>query len=295
MLHGASRLIASLPKRPSKPERLASSVEKVTALLGAGTNDDPVRGVRLENGETIEARWTIGADGRASTIAAKLGLGKAREIATNMSMLLAYWRGLPQTENLTLDVDELRGLSRFPGEDGVELLAVSGPPELTRGGPQARERAYMDALHRFETTLDPAVIEGAERITEVRSAPEPMLRGFFRQATGPGWALAGDAGHFKHPATAQGISDAIEHAIFISDALLEHGAIDGFEEWRNERAKGHYEFSFQFGTLPTQEASGPLFAAIAADPEWAQDLRDVMSRREHPSRVFARAKSLAPA
>jgi flavin-dependent dehydrogenase len=301
---GFDRMIA--PRRVALDRVLAEAAlsagavsrfgEKVIGLLGTGTEDDPVRGVRLENGEEIEAPLTVGADGRASTVAAKLGLEKTGEIATNMSMLLAYWRGLPETDTLTLDVDELRGLSRFPGEDGVELLAVSGPPELTHGGPQARERAYMEALREFETTVDPAAIEDAERITEVRSAPEPMLRGFFRQAAGPGWALAGDAGHFKHPATAQGISDAIEHAIYLSDALLdENESLDSYEEWRNERAKGHYEFSFQFGTLPQREVSGPLFAGIAADPDWAQDLRDVMSRREHPSRVFSRAKSPAPA
>ena len=56
-------------------------------------------------------------------------------------------------------------------------------------------------------------------ITGVRVVPETMLRGFFRPATGPGWALVGDAGHFKHPATAQGISDAIEQALHVADAV----------------------------------------------------------------------------
>ena len=123
------------------------------------------------------------------------------------------------TDDLSLDVAESSSLSRFPNEDGIELLVVSGKSELTRGGPAARERAYMEALRTFPTTLDPDSLADAERITEVRSAPETMLRGFFRQASGPGWALVGDAGHFKHPATAQGISDAIEQAIHVADAL----------------------------------------------------------------------------
>ncbi|MDQ2676527.1 MAG: FAD-dependent monooxygenase [Actinomycetota bacterium] len=264
--------------------------QRVSGLLGAGTERDPVRGVTLESGETIAADWTIGADGRASTVAAKLGLEKTGRIATNMSMLLAYWRGLPETEALSLDIGEHRGLSRFPGEDGVELLAVSGPPELTRGGAEARETAYLEAVRRFGTTVDPGAIDRAERITEVRSAPETMLRGYFRKPAGPGWALIGDAAHFKHPATAQGIADAIEHSIFVSDALSADPADLGrFESWRDERAAGHYEFSFTFGTLPVPARSGPLFAAIAADPAWAQDLRDVMTRRLTPDRIFSRA------
>ena len=262
--------------------------QRVSGLIGGGVEGDPVRGVRLESGETIEADWTVGADGRASTVAGKLGLDRTRPLAADMSMLLAYWRGLPETDLLSLDVEERRGVSRFPGEDGVQLLIVSGPPELTRGGPAARERAYHSALREFPTTLDPAAIDAAERITEVRSAPETMLRGYFRRPNGAGWALIGDACHFKHPSTAQGISDAIEHAIHVSDALMgENGNMDGYERWRDERAAGHYEFSFQFGTLPSPALSGPIFGGIASEPATAQDLRDAMTRRVHPGRVLS--------
>ena len=113
-----------------------------------------------------------------------------------------------------------------------------------------------------------------------------MLRGFFRRPAGPGWALIGDASHFKHPATAQGISDAIEQAIYVADALLEDG-LDGYEAWRDERAAGHYEFSYQFGMLPRPELSGPIFDGITSDPQLSQDLRDSMSRRVRPSSVFS--------
>jgi 2-polyprenyl-6-methoxyphenol hydroxylase-like FAD-dependent oxidoreductase len=47
-----------------------------------------------------------------------------------------------------------------------------------------------------------------------------MLRGYFRQANGPGWALIGDACHFKHPSTAQGIGDALAQAHYLAQALL---------------------------------------------------------------------------
>ena len=258
--------------------------ERVDGLLGDG---ERVGGVRLASGEAIEADWTVGADGRASTVAAKLGLAKSLPMAGDMAMLLAYWRGLPATDALSLDVAEREALSRFPAEDGVELLVVSGKPELTRGGARARERAYMGGLRKFPTTLDPEALAAAERITEVRSAPETMLRGFFRPASGPGWALIGDSGHFKHPATAQGISDAIEQAIHVADALAAAGTLNGYGPWRDRRAAGHYEFSYRFGTFPTSEISGPIFAGIASEPETAQDLRNAMSRQVDPARVFS--------
>jgi flavin-dependent dehydrogenase len=257
--------------------------EKVTGLL---EEDGRVRGVVLDGGEKIRADWTVGADGRASTVAGKLGLGRERELRGDMAMLLAYWRGLPETDVLTLDMEARSGLSRFPCEDGIQLLVVAGPAELTRGGPEARERAYLSALSDFPTTLDPAALDEAERITEVRSAPETLLRGYFRRPHGPGWALAGDATHFKHPATAQGISDAIEQAIYLADALLRED-LDGYADWLDERAAGHYEFSYQFGALPRPELSGPIFEAITSDPGLSQDLRDTMSRQVHPGKVLS--------
>lgn len=259
--------------------------ERVEELLGDG---DRVSGVRLASGEVIAADWTVGADGRASTVAAKLGLRKTMPMAGDMAMLLAYWRGLPATDALSLDVAERSSLSRFPAEDGVELLVVGGGPELTRGGRTARERTYTDGLRGFPATLDPDALAGAERITEVRAAPETMLRGFFRPASGPGWVLVGDSGHFKHPATAQGIADAIDQAIHVADALGGGAATpNGYGAWRDRRAAGQYEFSYRFGTFPKPEISGPIFAGIAAEPASSQDLRDAMSRQVDPARVFS--------
>ncbi len=263
--------------------------EKVTGLIGAGSDDDPVRGVEIEGGERIEATWTIGADGRASTVAGKLGLEGERTMAGGLSMLFAYWRGLPETDLVHFYFEEEAGLVRIPCEDGIELVILNGPPALTRGGPEARDRAYMGALREFPATLDPDAIDGAERITEVRSAPETMLRGFFRRANGPGWALVGDACHFKHPATAQGISDAIEQAIYVADALNgETEDLDGYEAWRDDRAAGFYEFSFQFGTLPRPETAGPIFGGIMSDPKTAQEMRDTMSRHVRPDSLFSK-------
>ena len=43
-------------------------------------------------------------------------------------------------------------------------------------------------------------------------------RGFLRQAAGPGWALVGDAGYFKDPITAHGITDALRDASLLAEA-----------------------------------------------------------------------------
>jgi flavin-dependent dehydrogenase len=49
----------------------------------------------------------------------------------------------------------------------------------------------------------------------------PGQAGFVRQAAGAGWALVGDAGYFKDPITAHGITDALRDAELLTDEILE--------------------------------------------------------------------------
>lgn len=256
--------------------------EKVTGLLGAGTGEDPVRGVVLEGGEEIEARWVLGADGRASTVASLLGLEKQQPVEGDVGIMLAYWRGLPADDSFRVEALESASLSWGQCEDDVSILILGVPPEQTRGDAERRQRTFISSLDRFEW-FDPRQLEGAEQISPIRVAPETMLRGFFRQATGPGWALVGDAGHFKHPATAQGISDAIEQALHVAEALTGPGEdLSSYEAWRAERAREHYDWSFDFGRLPRPDVTRPIFAGLAADPEASQAFRDTFTRLTRP-------------
>jgi 2-polyprenyl-6-methoxyphenol hydroxylase-like FAD-dependent oxidoreductase len=254
--------------------------ERVVGLLGTGREEDPVRGVVLEGDEEIEARWTIGADGRASTVASRLGLEKQRPLAGEMGFMFGYWRGLPSDGRFTIGVEERASLSVSPCEDDLSILILGCEPELTRGDAAQRQRRFLAALEQFEW-FDSGALRGAEQVGPIRVAPETMLRGFFRQGAGPGWALVGDAGHFKHPSTAQGISDAIEQSLHVAAELVAGGHLDGYEAWRRERAREHYEWSFDFGRFPT-EATRPLFRGIASDPAAAQDFRDSFSRLTRP-------------
>jgi 2-polyprenyl-6-methoxyphenol hydroxylase-like FAD-dependent oxidoreductase len=256
---------------------------RVRALLGSGTEADPVHGVVTEDGRRIQARWVIGADGRASTVAHTLGLPKRNPLRGDMAMMFAYWGGLPATPFMHFHGESHGVLAWAPCEDDVHIVVLSCSPELTWGPTEGRERAYLAGIRRFPETLEPEWLDHAERISELRIAPETMLRGHFRQATGPGWALIGDAGHFKHPSTAQGIADALDQANYVAKGLL--GAdpgLSGYQQWRDQRAEAHYEWSFNFGRLPRREQAEPLYAGIAGDERAAQDFRDVFTRRIDP-------------
>jgi 2-polyprenyl-6-methoxyphenol hydroxylase-like FAD-dependent oxidoreductase len=260
---------------------------KAVGLLGSGSEDDPVRGVALENGETATAPRTFGADGRASFVARALGLEKRNEMAGELGGFYAYWRGLPTTEYSHTVLEEGRqSLTWFPSEDGIHLVALNCEPHITKGDAATRERTYAEGIRRFPSLIDPTTFDRAERLGDLRTVPETMVRGFYRQAAGPGWALVGDAGHFKHPITAQGISDAIEQAIHLAAAL--DGAdpeLSSYESWRDDRSSGHYELSFSLATWPDDNAK-KLFAGLADDEEAAQQFRDVLARTVLPSQIF---------
>ena len=266
--------------------------EKVTGLLGSGTEADPARGVVLESGEEIEARWVLGADGRVSTVARLLGLEKQHQLAGELAFMFGYWRGLPPTDQFKIDVIEEGSLVWSPMEDDLSILILGVDPALTRGGPEQKQRTFIETLNLYRDWFDPAWLGRGEQVGGIRVAPETMLRGFFRQGTGPGWALIGDAGHFKNPSTAQGISDAIEQSLHVADELTgPTESLAGYETWRTDRAREHYEWSFDFARFANPATADPIFRGLVADPQAGQDLRDALSRQLRPkSDVFTKER-----
>ena len=109
--------------------------------------------------------------------------------------------------------------NRWAIEDGLHILIAGGDADLTKGTKDERHRRYLETLRLAPELIEPEVLDRAELVSEITVAPESLMRGFFRRPTGPGWALLGDACHFKHPATAQGINDAVEQAIYIAEQL----------------------------------------------------------------------------
>ena len=265
----------------------------VATRFGVGVSDliaerdGSVNGVVLQGGERAGARWVFGADGRNSTVARRLGLQTQSPLRGEMSMLFAYWTGLPKTEWFRLEVWEDRAITSSPCEDNNHLLVVAGGPELVRGDRRARQARYIEWLRRFPAVIDSRALDRGEQISDVVVAPEAMMRGFFRRANGDGWALVGDAGHYKHPSTAQGISDAIEQAQHVADALLgEDPKLEGYAQWRDARAQEHYMWSFRSASWPEPVKHLPVHAGLAADETAGQQWRDLFTRLRQPSDVY---------
>jgi hypothetical protein len=96
--------------------------------------------------------------------------------------------------------------------------------------------------------------------------------------------------HLKHPATAQGIGDAVAQSRYVADSLLGGGDLGGYARWRDDGAAGHYEWSFRAGTFPRPDAAG-FYAGIAADRPTAQAFLDTFTRRTRLSDVITPERS----
>jgi 2-polyprenyl-6-methoxyphenol hydroxylase-like FAD-dependent oxidoreductase len=275
---------------------LAAGVEgrfgrRVVDLIGSGTEEEPVSGVILDDGEQIRTKWVFGADGRGSTVAGKLGIDKERIQRGEIAFMWAYWSGIPDDGYATTVIEEDAILVRWAVEDGLTLLTSTGPDGFTHGSSENRRRNYLEVLDRFPESIRPEDLEAGDMISDVLVAPESLMRGYFRRPTGPGWALLGDAVHFKHPGTAQGIGDAVEQAIYIADHLSNSNpTLNGYREWIDRRAAEHYDWSFSWGRFPKPGVSDKVFAGWGSDPEAGQDVRDTFSRQVEPSQVMSKER-----
>ena len=138
-----------------------------------------------------------------------------------------------------------------------------------------------------------ARLERSERVTKVRSATDTTS--YFRRSSGPGWALPGDAGHFKDPVTAQGIRDALRFGRLLGEAAapaLEDpqrldAALLAWERRRERECLETYQWTNELGR---GEAMTPLevelYRALDADAGLTQRLLDVFSRVRAPSRAL---------
>jgi len=86
-----------------------------------------------------------------------------------------------------------------------------------------------------------SALKGAERLEKYRGFAGHV--GFLRQSFGPGWALVGDAGYFKDPLTAHGITDALIDAELLARAAAENDddALAEYQRARDDRATGLFE------------------------------------------------------
>ena len=131
---------------------------------------------------------------------------------------------------------------------GRLLVLLDGPPRRGRRGP-SRPRGLLAAQARRASRARRAGRPARRPGSKLRSTGETPA--FFRASSGPGWALAGDAGHFKDPVTGQGMRDAMFAGRTLAEQVLpvldDPAAVDratrGWEADRDRECLPAYHFA----------------------------------------------------
>jgi flavin-dependent dehydrogenase len=184
----------------------------------------------------VRTALTVGADGLRSTVARLVGARTTHRGRAASALVYGYWPA-PGADRYEWFYRPGATAGVIPTNDGEVCVWVGLPPARFLA-----ERADgLDAL--FARTLRAAAPEVLDLIApDARTGP---LRGFpgapghLRQAFGPGWALVGDAGYFKDPLTAHGITDALRDAELLARAAAtgDAQAMAGYERTRDVLAR----------------------------------------------------------
>ncbi len=192
-------------------------------------SDGRVAGVELKVSH-LGARLVVGADGRKSMVAEAVGAEAFSWSPPLTCVYYSYWSGL-ELRAPAYYMRRGRLILRWPTNDGLTCLYV--------GCPRSEFLEFrQDIEGNFERSLElvPRLREevaAGRREERFRGAAD--LPNYYRASFGDGWALAGDAGQHKDPATGFGMSDAFVGADLLAEAVDE--ALGGARSWPEALAR----------------------------------------------------------
>jgi 2-polyprenyl-6-methoxyphenol hydroxylase-like FAD-dependent oxidoreductase len=236
----------------------------------------------------------VGADGRKSTVARLVDSERPHRLSrSGRACFYAYWEdGRPEWRDTAAQWRDGPDLgTAFPCDDGLLLVLLQPSAERATAWRADLAGTYTRTVHAISGL--PERLDGCRQAGKVRAATG--IESYFRRSSGPGWVLAGDAGHFKDPVTAQGIRDALRYGRLLGTAvapvLESPAALDtALARWETERDRDCLEVYQWTNLLARGEAMSPLevelYRLAADDPAVARQMLDVFSRTARPADVF---------
>lgn len=253
---------------------------KVVALIGRGDESDPVRGVVVTIGgadRTVAADLVVGADGVSSTVASLVGARREKVMPTRTMLYYAYWTGADSRNTQDFFFEPPWVCAHFPADDGHHVVTMNGPVEL-RKDIKDLERYYLDRIAAIPQLW--GRLTKATKVSPVRGTPR--LEGFYRKQAGFGWLLTGDAAHFKHPASAQGIGDALHAAEALAPVIADGTYREAYPQWRENVSRDLYAFCEFLADVPTDEGMTATMDVLIHDAVAARAVVDIWSRSISP-------------
>lgn len=211
----------------------ASSAEGVTAHQGFSVTEilkneaGAVMGITGKGdggtSETFTADLVVGADGRFSPCARQFGAKTTEE--RNEYTTASYHAEWENVEDYAPNMPSVGTMYNtgkhflvlsFPIAKRKYIIGTYMKASDAHFGNQGVEQAYLEGLQRVPHLANR--LKNAKRVTDVVGV-RPIENGY-REAFGDGWALVGDAVHYKDPSDGQGIYDALLEAKLLAESIL---------------------------------------------------------------------------
>jgi menaquinone-9 beta-reductase len=206
------------------------------------------------------ADLVVGADGRRSAVARYAG-ARAVHVAPASSVLIYRYVRTDAADGYHWYFRDGAAAGVIPTNDGLAcVFAATSAERLRREPDRGADAAWRRILGRAAPGL-------AERLEHQGAAGPPRmfpgLTGYLRDAAGPGWALVGDAGYFKDPITAHGITDALRDAEILARVIVTEGpdAVGRYQAERDELSRRLFRVTGRIATFDwtADEIGGHLF------------------------------------
>ena len=271
--------------------------QRISGIVGA---------VKGEPSQELTARCVVGADGRFSYLARKVGAEVIEDASERTSTVyFANWQGVIEPHDaysVAYVHATLRGLDVlfFAMPNGQWSVNTHHRSDRVRidGNP---ERYYMDTLRSVPKVWQ--YMERAERVSELWGVKR--IGNGYRRPSGPGWVLVGDAVHYKDPVDGQGIYDALLGAKLLDSALESWFAEKcswnaAMENYRRELWDAtHSMFVVTVARIERELYSEPpmpvahtLMRWMMTDPEYADLFLRVQARDCAPELLLSKSLSM---
>jgi 2-polyprenyl-6-methoxyphenol hydroxylase-like FAD-dependent oxidoreductase len=281
LVDGARDAGAEVRFRVSVQDLQRDASGRVTGIIGRDEKQRPF---------SPRAGIVIGADGAKSRVARAAGARLTKSAGASGGTIYGFFRGVGAgAYEWAFNSGVAAGV--IPTNDDASCVFAS--TTAARFDSELRS----DFATGFRRVLHEVRPELAERV--VAGEPTERLRGFpgfnghLRGAWGPGWALVGDAGYFKDPITAHGISDALRDAEILTRAVVksplgspeqEAEALAGYESTRDHLSEGLFAATesiarYDWTLTEVQELHRQLSASMKAENEFVTEWQSQQSSR----------------
>lgn len=201
--------------------------------------------LRDRSGDRIQvpAGIVIGADGRRSAVAGAVGARVRAEAPASCATIYGYVPGLPNEGYEWFFAPGIAG-GAIPTTGGEHCVFLSRPSHHAARFGQNALAGLWTGLAIWSPLIAGAIRASAPRLRRFAGAP-----GHIRDCAGPGWALVGDAGYFKDPVTAHGITDALLDAHRLAKALSGPDGASSYQEARDGHAPAMLALTHRIAAL----------------------------------------------